>query len=668
MNKIFSILLIFSLLLTGCATSNPVTPTPDPVDDKEIVDASKEKEIINEQKEKLKLETVSSTNKTETKEVDTTVYNFDDLTKKIEKMGYDLESDGYTLFPTESHFYPEYIKDEDELKTVYLTLDTVKNSGYKWYLYEDMMELESINSVSGMVSTADALSSKDSGIFHSFTASASMDSVLNAAPPSYGFISESFNTSEYKNVEESSFLNVSSSPLSTFAADVDTASYSNFRAVLRDKLSEDIRYEDESLHDIRIEEMLNYFNYNFNTESNENFSVSAEVSTTPWNPETQLLVLNVKAKELTAEQNTGSNLVFLVDTSGSMDNEDKLPLLKESLRLLVNELTENDTVSIVTYSGDSRVVVDGVSGADKEDILDAIRELVPYGSTNGEGGLKKAYEIAKKYQDKHSNSRIIMCSDGDLNVGMSSEEDLYEFVSDKKETGIYLSVLGFGLGNYKDNKMEVLADNGNGNYHYIDNIKEGHKVLVEEMMSTLLTIADDVKFQIEFNPNYIKAYRKIGYENRDMANEDFHDDTKDGGEVGYGHEITIVYEIVPANSQMELANTDLKYQETTTVNDVTDWLTLSIRYKDHGEKESQLLEFVVNEKNYTETPSEDWQFIANAVGFGQLINESEFTESLTYQDILNTLKELNLDEEKEEFFGLILGYIHYLEAIESIED
>ena len=470
-----------------------------------------------------------------------------------------------------------------------------------------------------------------------------------------------FNTSEYNDVKESGFLSTKTSPLSTFAADVDTASYTNLRAILMDKASEYPYYQSESLHDVRIEEMLNYFDYNFKGETKGDFTVSTEISETPWNSETQLLVINVKAKELPKAEHSGSNLVFLIDVSGSMDSEDKLPLLKESLSLLVEELTEKDTISIVTYSGSERVVLEGASGADKNTILSALNELEAYGSTNGESGLKKAYEIAKKYQDDHSNTRVIMCSDGDLNVGMTSVDDLLDFVEKKRETGIYLSVLGFGLGNYKDNKMETLADNGNGNYHYIDCVDEGKKVLVDDLMSTLVTLADDVKFQIEFNPKFIKGYRKIGYENRNLADEDFEDDTKDGGEIGYGHEVTIVYEIVPADSSFNINDSDLKYQETVASSNSNEWCTISIRYKPHGKLlsllKSTLLEFVVDETSYTTTPSDDWKFISNVVGFGLIVNESKYKEDLTLNDVIESLNKLELtDEYKKEFLSLTKKY------------
>ena len=469
------------------------------------------------------------------------------------------------------------------------------------------------------------------------------------------------NTSEYEDVKEKGFLNVRMSPLSTFAADVDTGSYTNFRGIIRKELSgySNYYYGLEGLHDIRIEEMVNYFDYSEGTD--KDFTVTTEVAETPWNKDTKLLVVNVKAKELAPSEHKGSNLVFLVDVSGSMEDEDKLYLLVDSLELLVDNLTENDTVSLVTYASSDRVVFEGLKGNQKDEILSALNELTAGGSTYGEGGIERAYEIAEKYKDGHSNSRIIMCSDGDLNVGMHSVDDLTDLIEKKREKGIYLSVLGFGAGNYKDNRVEALADNGNGNYHYIDCLNEGNKVLVEDMLSTTVTLADDVKFQLEFNPAFIKGYRQIGYENRTMANEDFEDDTKDGGEVGYGHEVTVVYEIVPVDSEMEIFEKDLKYQKTETNNNSTDWLTVSVRHKPHGEKESILNEYVVDAKSEKSEPSDNFKFISNVVAFGLLVNESDYIEDWDVDMVINNLKELNLeDEDKQDFLKLLEEFQIYM--------
>lgn len=617
MKKSLALILLISLCLVGCNREGTV--------------------IKNSQDASVPTKT-ENINKVENVEI---VKDNEEVNKILKDKGYDVLA-GYSLYPTDTYFYPEYLSIDGNLTRVYLDYNKIDKSNRGDYdKFFDM-------TIDGIV-----MDEAESNM-----------AVGNSKPNySYGNIFESsdFNTSEYGDVKESAFLNVKTNPLSTFSADVDTASYSNFRAILRDYLLNDNYYK-EILHDIRIEEMLNYFNYPSYEMGNENFSVNAEISTTPWNNETNLLVINVKAKELDEEKNNGSNLVFLIDTSGSMDNENKLQLVKESLKLLVNELTEKDRISIVTYSGSERVIIDGINGTEKEAIIKAIEDLKPYGSTNGEGGIKKAYEIAEKYKNEHNNSRIIMCTDGDLNVGISSESELIKLVEDKRQTGVYLSVLGFGLGNYKDNKLETLADNGNGNYFYIDNIAEGKKVLVDEMLSNLVTLGDDVKFQLEFNPNFIKAYRKIGYENRNLQNEDFNNDKKDAGEIGYGHEVTIVYEIVLDDSKFEVGETDLKYQESITNKDLKDWLTISVRYKNHGESTSNLMEFIVDEDNYLEKPSNDWKFISNVIGLGLILNDSEYKESLELNDIISSLEELNLDDDcKKEFLALVYGYKDLIE-------
>lgn len=470
-----------------------------------------------------------------------------------------------------------------------------------------------------------------------------------------------FNTSEYKDVKETGYLSVKNNPLSTFSADVDTASYTNIRKVIKDSLAAEYFDEDE-FHDVRIEEMLNYFDYSFsNSETYEyldgKFAITTEIGDTLWDKDTKLMAVNVRAKDLPKEEHKGSNIVFLIDTSGSMFSYDKLDLLVESLKLLTEQLTEKDTISIVTYASNDRVVIDGVNGSEKEKIIEALESLEAGGSTNGEGGIKKAYEVAEKYKENHSNSRIIMCSDGDLNVGISSEDKLIDLIEKKRETGVYLSVLGFGTGNYKDSKMEALANNGNGNYYYIDTLKEGYKVLVEDLMSTMVTIGDDVKFQLEFNPKYIKGYRKIGYENRNLEDEDFENDKKDAGEVGYGHEVTVIYELVMVDSEKEINEKDLKYQEDVEV-DSEDWLTISVRYKEHGEKTSKLIEKTVSEKDYLSENTDDYKFVSSVVGFGLIMNDSEYKNNLEISTVIKELEKLNLssDENKKELLALVYGY------------
>ena len=608
-------------------------------------------------------------------EKDVAIYSEKNVLKVLKDKGFE-DINNYTIYPTDEYYIPTYLNVDGKLQTVYVGLEDHRNRNY---YEEDMLEI-TFGSVQG-----DAMSSWKSAVTNSITSfigggsssndiAAAQDSfAVSEAVPGYYEPGISyyppFNTSEFKNVKDSNYLSVITSPLSTFAADVDTASYTNFRSILVDRLSYESLYLTDDLHDIRIEEMLNYFKYDLGNKvetSDGKFTISSEIGQTPWNKDTNLMVVNIKADELNKEEYSGSNLVFLIDTSGSMDSYDKIGLLVESMKLLVEQLTEEDTVSIVTYASNDRVVMEGAKGSEKDRIIDALDDLVAGGGTNGEGGIKKAYDIAQKYMDGHSNSRIIMCSDGDLNVGISSEDDLIDLIEEKRETGIYLSVLGFGSGNYKDNKMEALADHGNGNYYYIDSIKEGYKILVEDLMSTLVTIADDVKFQLEFNPEYVKGYRKIGYENREMANEDFADDTKDGGEVGYGHEVTVVYELVMNDSDMDINGTDLKYQQSTTTNS-SDWLTVSIRYKDHGGDTSQLFEYIVNSEQYADDNSDEWKFISNAVALSLIANCSQYIEDYSIDDIVNNLADINLSEDadKTEFEALVRGYKYYLENVKD---
>lgn len=365
-----------------------------------------------------------------------------------------------------------------------------------------------------------------------------------------------FNTEEYAYLDEPGFTSVAAQPLSTLSADVDTASYCNLRRMVTDGATCDM----VPAGAIRTEEMLNYFDYDYAAPVGDSlFGITARAGTCPWNPETMLLVLGFSTEARDAANPQGSNLVFLIDTSGSMDSYDKLLLLQDSFAQLVMQLDERDRVSIVTYSGEERVVLEGASGADRYTIMDAVYELKAHGSTNGGAGLATAYEVAQRNFIEGGVNRIVMASDGDLNVGMTSESDLHDFVDQKRESGVYLSVLGFGSGNYKDTKMELLADHGNGAYHYIDCLDEAKRVFGEDLRSNFVPLADDVKVQVEFNPAQVKAYRLVGYENRTLAAGDFTDDAADAGEVGAGHQFTVAYEVVPAGSSFEIDEPALKY-------------------------------------------------------------------------------------------------------------
>ena len=467
-----------------------------------------------------------------------------------------------------------------------------------------------------------------------------------------GMSAPAFNTEEYASVTENGFRSVATSPLSTFSADVDTASYCNLRRMLNDGWAA----EKIPAGAVRVEEMLNYFRYSYPApEDGARFGVTARLGDCPWNPEAKLLMLGVRAADAPEKLDEGSNLVFLIDVSGSMDEPDKLGLVKRALSLLTEQLTDRDTLSICTYSNGEEIVIEGANpAADKAKILAALDALEADGYTDGQRGLEQAYALAMKYYRPRGNNRVIMCSDGDLNVGITSESDLHDYVSEKKETGVYLSVLGFGTGNYKDTKMETLADDGNGSYYYIDSILEAKKVLVEELTQALYAVADDVKFQLEFNPAKISAWRQVGYENRALADADFADDKKDAGEVGAGASVTVLYELIPADGQTD--DTPLKYQTgaLTEAAQGDEWLTLSVRYKDPGAAESQLMTHVVTDADYAAEPDGDFNFAAAVAEFGMLLNHSDYAGNTDYTTILDLLKRAELsDDYREELFSLV---------------
>ncbi len=463
-----------------------------------------------------------------------------------------------------------------------------------------------------------------------------------------------WNTEEYSAVKEQGFQSVANSPLSTFSADVDTASYSNIRRMIEGGCTMD----EIPAGAVRIEEMLNYFSYDYDLpKKNEPFGVTTVIGDCPWNEEAKLLQIGLKTQAIDFSEAPDSNLVFLLDVSGSMYTDDKLPLLQKSFAMLVEELGEKDTVSVVTYAGSDEVILQGESGDSKEKIINAIGGLEAGGSTNGSAGIETAYALAERYFIEGGNNRVILATDGDLNVGVSSESALDELITKKKESGVYLSVLGFGMGNIKDNKMEVLADHGNGNYAYIDSVSEAKKVLVEQMGATLVTVAKDVKLQVEFNPAYIKGYRLLGYENRALATEDFDDDTKDAGEIGAGHMVTALYEIIPVDSEQEIPETDLKYQSDKKDTGVTngEWLNLKIRYKEPDEDESLLMEYPVTEDDYTSEPSEDFYFAAAVAEFGLMLRDSEYKGDASFENVRALLKKVDTDEDdyKDEFVYLV---------------
>lgn len=465
-----------------------------------------------------------------------------------------------------------------------------------------------------------------------------------------------YNTNEYNDLAENPWMSVANSPLSTFGADVDTASYSQIR--------NNIVYRLEVVpSQVRIEEMINYFRYDYDEpKAGEKFGVHMEYADCPWSDDTKLALISVNTEAVDFSEAPASNIVFLIDTSGSMMDSNKLPLVQQALCMLAENLTEKDTISIVTYAGSDEVILEGAKGNDYYTITKAIEELEAYGSTNGSAGINTAYEIAEKYFIKGGNNRVILATDGDLNVGITSEGELERLITEKKESGVFLSVLGFGYGNYKDNKLETLADKGNGNYSYIDSIFEAKRALVDNLGANMITVAKDVKLQVEFNPENVKGYRLIGYENRVMAAEDFNDDTKDGGEMGAGHTVTAMYEVVLSDSDMEINEIDLKYQDTEKGDLIyekngkykNEIFTLSIRYKEPDEDKSSLLTYVCDKKAYSKKGSDNFRWAAAVAGFGMILKDSEYKGTCNTE--LAKSCDYEKDEYKKEFLDLVKNY------------
>ncbi len=462
---------------------------------------------------------------------------------------------------------------------------------------------------------------------------------------------EDWNTDEFTHFASSGFLSTLTSPLSTFAADVDTSSYAQFRRRV-------LQGETIPKDSIRIEEMLNYFSYDYaRPEGDDPFGVTVSCAPCPWNDQTRLLQIGIAAKTVDAGERPPYNLVFLIDTSGSMEGSDRLDLVKRAFLLMLEELRADDTVSIVTYANQDRVVLEGTPATEKTRIMEAINDLSARGGTHGSAGLIRAYEIAEKYRKDGSVSRILLATDGDLNIGPSSESELVALVTEKKEKGISLTCLGFGMGNYKDNKMEALADHGDGNCHYIDTIHEARKALVTEAGGTFLTVAKDVKLQLDFNPAWIKGYRQIGYEDRKLAAEDFADDTKDGGEIGSGHRVTVLYEIVPADSAFEFGGTESRYQKPESENAADgEMLTVSIRAKKPDSDTSDLYEYPVKADIFRDEMDDNLRFAAAVAEVGMVLRDSEWKGTASYSEALALLRgcgAVSGDAYREEFLYLV---------------
>ena len=466
------------------------------------------------------------------------------------------------------------------------------------------------------------------------------------------------NTEEYNSFSQNQFRKALDAPLSTFSIDVDVASYSNMRRFINNG-------QIPPADAIRTEELLNYFTYDYPApRGNDPVSITTEVSAAPWNPQHRLVHIGIKAKEIAMENLPASNLVFLIDVSGSMSDPNKLPLLKSSLKMLVQKLRPQDRVAIVTYANHTKELLPSTSCENKQKIISVIESLYASGGTAGGDGIQRAYRIAEASFIKNGNNRIILATDGDFNIGLSSPQELEKLIETKRSSGIYLTVLGFGMGNYKDNRVQTLAEKGNGNHAYIDNLTEAKKVLVSEFGGTLFTVAKDVKIQVEFNPAKVQAYRLIGYESRLLEDKDFNDDTKDAGEMGAGHSVTALYEVIPVGVKSNLLGDidPLKYQKTEkkekkSLTDSPELLTLKLRYKQPDSDKSSKMEVAVIDKNTSlNNVSENFRFWAAVAGFGMLLQDSKYKNDLTYDDIIHLAREATqYDPEgyRKEFIRLV---------------
>lgn len=463
-----------------------------------------------------------------------------------------------------------------------------------------------------------------------------------------------YDNEDYAKIHENPFKRAYQTPLSTFSIDVDKAAYSNVRRMINngEKVSPDA---------VKIEEMVNYFNYNYPQPTDEHpFSINTEVVQTPWHKNTQLVRIGLQGKTFANDALPASNLTFLIDVSGSMGSQNKLPLLKSAFKLLINQLREKDKVSIVVYAGAAGVVLEPTSGNHKEKILAALDNLQSGGSTAGGAGINLAYSLAEKHFKKNGNNRVILATDGDFNVGASSDKDMQFLIEEKRKSGVFLSVLGFGYGNYKDSKLETLADKGNGNHAYIDTMQEAQKVFGKEFGGTLFTIAKDVKIQVEFNPKKVQAYRLIGYENRLLVDEDFVDDSKDAGELGSGHAVTALYEVIPTGIESDYLKTipELKYTQTKVTSSFEDELfTVKFRYKNPDESKS--IEMVHVQSVNISKASDDMNFASAVALFGMELRQSKYSNNVSVSKVIE-LAERGRGEDKQgyraEFVRLVQSY------------
>ena len=494
-----------------------------------------------------------------------------------------------------------------------------------------------------------------------------------------------FNTESYARIEENGFRSVGVSPLSTFSIDVDRASYANVRRFIQ-------AGERPPVDAVRIEEMINYFPYEWDSgrdraaggrnsaAGDHPFRILTEVWDAPWKPAHRLVRIGLRAPSIDTEDLPPSNLVFLLDVSGSMSSPDKLPLLKKAFALLAEQLRPQDRVAIVVYAGAAGLVLPSTPGNRRARILSAVEQLQAGGSTAGGAGIALAYAVARDHFVEDGNNRVILATDGDFNVGASSDAEMVRLIEKERESGIFLTVLGFGTGNLKDSKMEQIADHGNGNFHYVDGLLEARKVLVEEMGGTLVTVAKDVKLQVEFNPARAAAYRLIGYENRLLADEDFNDDTKDAGELGAGHTVTALYEVVPAGLPVPRSVDPLRYQPTTEPSPPAEaspveappaealpgafedeLLYVKVRYKDPDGSESRLMAHAVEDR--ARSPSPSFRFAAAVAGFGMLLRDSPHAGGLTPDDVI-AMAERGRGDDRRGYRG---EFIRLVEAVRDLD-
>ncbi|MEO2062833.1 MAG: von Willebrand factor type A domain-containing protein [Christiangramia sp.] len=478
---------------------------------------------------------------------------------------------------------------------------------------------------------------------------------LSGAVSGISYANPPKNTESYKPIEENIFKRVGNAPLSTFSIDVDRAGYSNIRRMINNG-------QDIPVDAVKIEEMVNYFNYDYpQPTGNDPFSINTEVAATPWNDQTQLVKIGLQGKIIPLDAVPASNLVFLIDVSGSMNSPNKLELLKSAFKLLTDNLREQDKVAMVVYAGAAGVVLEPTSGNEKAKIKEALQKLQAGGSTAGGEGIKMAYKIAEEHFIEGGNNRVILATDGDFNVGASSDRAMEDLIEEKRNSGVFLTCLGFGMGNYKDSKIETLADKGNGNYAYIDNMQEAKRVLGTEFGGTIYTIAKDVKIQVEFNPGKVAAYRLIGYENRLLNDEDFNDDQKDAGELGSGHTVTALYEIIPVGVKSKFLKEvdDLKYSKMKNKDFGEELLTVKFRYKEPDGNNSKLITKTVNSPETRKEPSEDLKFMSAVAIFGMNLRESEYANNCGNEvviDLAEAGRGADGDGYRAEFIRLVKTY------------